>query len=225
VQTSPEQYTPRITRWGHIWRTAWMLGFSAAVWTTTAIHQWREQRPLFWLDAAGGLVALTLVYYRRRWPFGVALVNTLIGAFSTSAAGPGVLAAVSMATRRRWREIIPVAATNVAATVVYAAIEPGADNGPRWVTYTLAIVTTFAVLAVGMYIGSRRELLWTLRDRAETAENEQGLRVDQARANERARIAREMHDVLAHRISLVTMHAGALAYRTDLTPDQVRESA
>ncbi|WP_230487047.1 sensor histidine kinase [Nocardioides anomalus] len=47
----------------------------------------------------------------------------------------------------------------------------------------------------------------------------------QARANERARIAREMHDVLAHRISQVSMHAGALAFREDLTPEQVRESA
>jgi len=49
--------------------------------------------------------------------------------------------------------------------------------------------------------------------------------VGQAQSNERARIAREMHDVLAHRISLVTMHAGALTYRTDLTPEEVRHSA
>ncbi len=47
----------------------------------------------------------------------------------------------------------------------------------------------------------------------------------QARANERARIAREMHDVLAHRMSLVAMHAGALAYRDDLSPEQTRQAA
>jgi signal transduction histidine kinase len=76
-----------------------------------------------------------------------------------------------------------------------------------------------------MYIGSRRELLWTLRDRADRAEAEQSLRVEQGRSNERSRIAREMHDVLAHRISLVAMHAGALAYRTDLTAGQIRETA
>jgi signal transduction histidine kinase len=76
-----------------------------------------------------------------------------------------------------------------------------------------------------MYIGSRRELIWTLRQRAERAESEQGLRVEQARGNERARIAREMHDVLAHRISQISLHAGALAYRDDLTADQMRESA
>ena len=68
-----------------------------------------------------------------------------------------------------------------------------------------------------MYIGSRRELIWTLRQRAERAEAEQELRVAQARATERARIAREMHDVLAHRISQISMHAGALAFREDLT--------
>ena len=55
-----------------------------------------------------------------------------------------------------------------------------------------------------------RELVATLHDRAERAEREQALRVAQARTNERARIAREMHEVLAHRISLVAMHAGAL---------------
>ena len=76
-----------------------------------------------------------------------------------------------------------------------------------------------------MYIGSRRELMWTLRDRAERAEAEQELRVAQARGNERARIAREMHDVLAHRISQISMHAGALASATTSTADEMRDSA
>ncbi|MFL6062864.1 MAG: sensor histidine kinase, partial [Marmoricola sp.] len=71
----------------------------------------------------------------------------------------------------------------------------------------------------------RRELLWTLRERAREAESGQELRVAQARSAERQRIAREMHDVLAHRISLITMHAGALAYRDDLPPEQVKETA
>ena len=76
-----------------------------------------------------------------------------------------------------------------------------------------------------MYIGSRRELLARLRERAETTESEQAARLAQARTAERTRIAREMHDVLAHRISMVTTYAGALSYRDDLTPEQVRETA
>jgi signal transduction histidine kinase len=79
-------------------------------------------------------------------------------------------------------------------------------------------------MAWGMYIGSRRELLWTLRHRAERAEAEQELRVRQARSNERARIAREMHDVLAHRISQISMHAGAIGFREDLTAEEMRDS-
>src|SRR5665811_1172258 len=72
---------------------------------------------------------------------------------------------------------------------------------------------------------SRRELLATLRDRAHAAEAEQSLRVAQAQGAERARIAREMHDVLAHRISMVAMHAGALAYRTDLSVDEIQRTS
>lgn len=86
-------------------------------------------------------------------------------------------------------------------------------------------VATGGILGWGMYIGSRRELIWTLRNRAERAEAEQELRVAQARSNEQARIAREMHDVLAHRISQISMHAGALAFRDDLSADEMRSSA
>jgi signal transduction histidine kinase len=65
----------------------------------------------------------------------------------------------------------------------------------------------------------------TLHERAERAEREQGIRVAQAQTTERARIAREMHDVLAHRLSLVAMHAGALSYRRGLSEAEVAESA
>jgi signal transduction histidine kinase len=74
-------------------------------------------------------------------------------------------------------------------------------------------------------VRTRRELIASLRVRAVRAEAEAQQRADLLRGLERERIAREMHDVLAHRISLVTMHAGALAYRTDLPPEQVRETA
>ena len=76
-----------------------------------------------------------------------------------------------------------------------------------------------------MYIGSRRELVWTLRQRAERAEAEQELRMAQARGNERSRIAREMHDVLAHRISQISLQAGALGFRSDLDADELRANA
>ena len=82
-----------------------------------------------------------------------------------------------------------------------------------------------AVTAWGMFIRARRQLLFTLRERALRAEADQRLHEDRARMAERTRIAREMHDVLAHRISLLALHAGALEVRPDLPPEQVRETA
>jgi signal transduction histidine kinase len=144
---------------------------------------------------------------------------------SVTSAGPAVLAAVSLATRRVVWQVVLLGVVGIVSAMVFPAIEPAPANDPWWVTFSVGLAFTIAILVWGMYLGSRRELLWTLRDRAERAEAEQELRVEQGRSNERARIAREMHDVLAHRISLITMHAGALAYRTDLSADEMRETA
>ena len=65
-------------------------------------------------------------------------------------------------------------------------------------------------LVTGLYARTRRDYLAGLVDRAERAEREQALIAEHARGEERTRIAREMHDVVAHQVSLVVMHAGAL---------------
>lgn len=219
----PEVFQPRISVWGHAWRLLLCLSLSAVGWFPIVDHQSEAQ----WaLDVGLGVVAYVLVFaFRRRWPVPVAVVVSLMSAGSAIASGPAVLAAVSVATRRRWREIALVGSVGFAGAQFLTTWQPGGNAEPFWLILGVNAVATSAMLAWGMYIGSRRELIWTLRNRAESAEAEQELRVAQARANERARIAREMHDVLAHRISQVSMHAGALAFREDLTPDQVRSSA
>jgi PleD family two-component response regulator len=72
---------------------------------------------------------------------------------------------------------------------------------------------------------ARASLIASLALRAQRAEEEQGRRIAEARAAERVRIAREMHDVLAHRLSLVATYAGALEYRPDATPEQRVQAA
>ncbi|MFK3982222.1 sensor histidine kinase [Micromonospora sp. NPDC050397] len=69
-------------------------------------------------------------------------------------------------------------------------------------------------LVVGLWVAARRETLTALRDRADQLEREQRARAEQVRAQERNRIAREMHDVVAHRVSLMVLHAGALEVRS-----------
>jgi signal transduction histidine kinase len=224
-EPTPEQYNPPLTWRAHVWRSLGVLAISGLVCTSTVPAQLRENVMLLWVDLGLGVVAFVLSFFRRRWPLTVAVLTNAVGALSASSAGAGTLASVSLATRRQVWQIVFVGIVAMAATQTFWIIEPRGDNGPWWVNFAVGMAFTIAILVWGMYIGSRRELLWTLRDRAERAEAEQALRVAQGRSNERARIAREMHDVLAHRISLISMHAGALAYRTDLPPEQVRETA
>lgn len=204
-----------------------VLLISAVAWGTYAGAEWDHARGLFWLDLTLGIVSLGLMQFRRRHPYLIAALLSVVLAFSAFASGPSCLATVSLATQRRWLQIVSIGLLGLVGSTIFAAIAPAPAGGaePAWVTFTTNLVFTVALMAIGMYIGSRRELLWTLRERATRAEQEQELRVAQARTNERARIAREMHDVLAHRISLVTMHAGALSYRKDLERAAITRSA
>ncbi|MFG1957701.1 sensor histidine kinase [Nonomuraea sp. NPDC049028] len=87
------------------------------------------------------------------------------------------------------------------------------------VTATPANVALMAMALVGLpfvfglWTRARRDVLAAARERADRLEREQVMRAEQARAQERARIAREMHDVVAHRVSLMVLHAGALEVR------------
>ncbi|KQW49332.1 histidine kinase [Nocardioides sp. Root1257] len=221
---APEDYQPPLRLWSHVWRVVLMLAISAVAWLPVSSDQERISELWVMADLLLGAISFVLVFYRRRWPVPIALVLSLFSAVSGTASGPAVLAVVSLASRRRWREIALVGSVAFAASQFFSTVLP-TDDDSVWVSLSVNVVATAAVLAWGLYIGSRRELIWTLRNRAERAEAEQELRVVQARTTERARIAREMHDVLAHRISQISMYAGALAYREDLTPAETRASA
>jgi signal transduction histidine kinase len=81
---------------------------------------------------------------------------------------------------------------------------------PSWSTTPFAVLSTTLPALLSLYFEARRQLLQSLRDRAERAEREQHLLAEQARAEERRRLAGEMHDVVTHRLSLMVLHAGAL---------------
>lgn len=220
---SPSNPSP-LSRWSKAWRFVAALAISGVGWSQLAPYQWRHDHIWLFGDLALGVMSFVAMFWRRRFPVRVALLTAAATAFSSSAGGPATLALVSLATRRRWREIIPVSLVSLAASVWLNHIDPSSKD--PWIVSTTAIASIIGVsVGWGLYIGSRRELLATLRDRADAAEAEQSARLDQARTAERGRIAREMHDVLAHRISLVSMHAGALSFRTDLTAEEIRKTA
>jgi signal transduction histidine kinase len=174
------------------------------------------------VDVGAGIVACLSLWWRRRFPVGVAVACLLFGMVSTSATPAGLLALSSLAVHRPARPAVLVTVLWAPSVLVYAAYSP--TTGPVSV---LALVMPLALAATGwgMFIRARRQLLLSLRERALRAEADQELRQEQARVAERARLAREMHDVLAHRISLLALHAGGLQVRPDLPAQQVQETA
>lgn len=104
----------------------------------------------------------------------------------------------------RRRAIAAFAAIAVLAIVTARPWQPSA---------TVVIFGTLRIMLgplVAIYVVTRRRLVQALTERAERAEREQHLLAEQARAEERTRLAGEMHDVVTHRVSLMVLQAGAL---------------
>ena len=184
------------------------------------------------LDLLLGVVTLCLLPLRRRYPLAVACLTIVATTVSTASIGPATIALVSMATWRRRAWVVVAGAVDARrraslSEVYYRTAFPGPPTRRFVMLFGVLVGITYfvATMATGYYIGTRRELVASLQEQVATADRERELASERARDAERTRIAREMHDVLAHRISLVALHAGALAYRDDLTREETRETA
>ena len=174
------------------------------------------------VDVTCGVLAVVSLWWRRRWPVGVALICLLLGTLSITATPAGLLAQFSLAVHSPARRALVVAGLWVPSVLLFAIYSPTTD---ALAVLVRVVPIVLAVTAWGMFIRARRQLLHSLRDRAQRAEADQRQHEDRARMAERTRIAREMHDVLAHRISLLALHAGALEVRPDLPSAEVRATA
>nr|WTB34546.1 histidine kinase [Streptomyces sp. NBC_00830] len=176
------------------------------------------------IDSLIGAAACCALWTRRRWPVGLAVALTLLSTVEPVAAGALLVSLFSVAVHRPFR---PVAAVGVLALTV-APVQPylRPDPGTSFVASTvIGVLLVLLVLSWGMVVRSRRQLVVTLRERARRAEAEAGLRAEQAQRLAREAIAREMHDVLAHRLTLLSVHAGALEFRPDAPPAEVGRAA
>lgn len=227
--TTPVASIPR-----RIWGTAWRLALGLSVGLVAfGVSHGMEPEPGAtastggWvaLDMLFGLVVLVLYPLRHRVPLPVTLAIAVISGFSALGAGLSMMALISLATRRRVGEIAVVATVFVASGLIVDKLAFPGSADPWWLMPVIALAVTGVLALIGLYIGGRRQLLATLREQAAGSLREQRALLEGARANERTRIAREMHDVLAHRLSLVALHAGALEYRNDLGPERTREAA
>ncbi|XVV14894.1 histidine kinase [Actinoplanes sp. CA-131856] len=175
-------------------------------------------------DVVVGVLCALALFGRRRWPLAVCLVLLPVGAVSVMATGAILIALFTVAIRYRAGVVLILAAAHVSTGIVYYALQ---DNPPfpLWVDIVMRAATSLATIGWGLFLRAYRRLTLSLRQEALRAIEEQQLRIDQARLTERSRIAREMHDVLAHRMSMVSLHAGALEVSSDAPPEEIAAAA
>jgi DNA-binding NarL/FixJ family response regulator/predicted nucleic acid-binding protein len=184
--------------------------------------------------AGAGLAA-----HRRRGRRGARLRRAvaappLAGRAGTGAGGPldllgggggaMVVALLTVAVHRPPRITGRVFALSVLAALVYVVARPE-PRQPWLLLFLFGVAIQGAAVGWGLFIHSRRQLIESLRDRAVRAETEARLRAEQAQQRARDEIAREMHDVLGHRLSLLSVHAGALEFRPDASPEEIAGAA
>ncbi|MHC3390620.1 sensor histidine kinase [Streptomyces lavendulocolor] len=174
-----------------------------------------------------GFAAGAVLVVRRRWPVAVVLVSIAITPAEMGYL-MGMVGLYTLAASEVPRRIIAVlAGMSLAAVLIVTFVRvrqdiasADFDPGP-WYVLLMAVILSLGMNAppvlFGLYIGARRRLLESLRERADSLEQELSLLADRAeqraqmaRTEERTRIAREMHDVVAHRVSLMVVHAAAL---------------
>jgi signal transduction histidine kinase len=172
------------------------------------------------------LLAAPLVL-RRRWP---AWAGALIAAVCLAQWLAGVRATGDVAflvalyslgayERRRW---ILTSAVVVAEVGVTMAVTRWAPASNRLLPGLLSTGTVTAAWVAGIYVRMRRAYLVSALQRAETAERERDSRAQVAVAAERARMAREMHDVIAHSLSvMITLNDAAAVVES---PVQARDT-
>ncbi|MCX5558305.1 sensor histidine kinase [Streptomyces sp. NBC_00038] len=191
--------------------------------------------------AFGVLAGLTLLL-RRKWPIAVVLVSIAITPAQMGFV-MGLVGLYTLAASELPRRIIgALAAMSFAGMLIvtFVRAHQGVVRGDvamgdwfvPFISLTTALGMTAPPVLLGLYVGARRRLMESLRERADSLERELQLlaeraeeRAQWARNEERTRIAREMHDVVAHRVSLMVVHAAALQAVARKDPEKAVRNA
>ncbi|MGW1069213.1 sensor histidine kinase [Streptomyces aureus] len=194
------------------------------------------------VGVAFGAVAGSVLLVRRKWPIAVVLVSIAITpaqmGFLMGLVGLYTLAASELPRRitaalagMSFAGMLIVTFVRAHQSVAHGDVPMGNWLVP-FASLTTAIGMTAPPVLLGLYMGARRRLMESLRERADSLERELQLlaeraeeRAEWARNEERTRIAREMHDVVAHRVSLMVVHAAALQAVARKDPEKAVKNA
>ncbi|HEX6685322.1 MAG TPA: histidine kinase [Candidatus Limnocylindrales bacterium] len=175
-----------------------------------------DSDPIGFLLIAVLSAAAVVLAWRVRWPIYVmAVIAWLLFALWPVAFVATYVTAVSWTRRRRLIWYLAIACTLI--SLPFLVGDNFSHLPERERTYAFGLFTALTVVIpafAGLWIRTRRRVIAALVESNARLQGEQEARQDQARVEERNRIAREMHDVVANRIALIVMHAGALQLGT-----------
>lgn len=199
-----------------------------AVLIITSDGVWRPE--LTWVILVALITSVLMLARNTSWLTAAILAAITLRPLAASATPTMIVLLAYEARRRPLWQALALGLAGVGAAFAEAAVWQWSQ--PIWVQALILTVGETVAIAVGFGFRQYRQTQGAVRAQ-QTAEQARVLaareadaaRLDQVRIAERERIAREMHDVLAHRLSLVAMASGALAYRDDLSPDELREAA
>src|SRR5947208_7664492 len=190
---------------------------ASAITAVTLAKTWQMHPPwLRVLDVVVGIATLVSLHWRRTHPAAVGIGIGAVALVILPASGANLAATFNAAIRARGRDLAIIGGLLIAWA--FASPLLYRPNGSYWANAGACLLVTGVVLGWGLFVRARRELVRSLRAQGDHAAAE-------ARAAERRRIAREMHDVLAHRLSLLSVHAGALEFHPDAPAEEVAEAA
>lgn len=175
------------------------------------------------------LVPAILLPLRRRWPR-ITLIVCLVlyvtalalGTLAPGAALAVVIAAYGMADRVGRREAAPVAIAVVVALIgasIVVMLTTGLDTRFLQVGLTVALAG-----ALGDAARSRRAFVDAVLERARRAEQTREAEAQRRVTEERLRIARDLHDAVAHQISVISLNAGVASSALETRPERAREA-
>lgn len=169
---------------------------------------------------------------RRRWPLAVLIVCVVLSIIPTVAAGGAFLgvyvALYSVGAHARpliaWIGVAIAAVAGAVATTVMTLVEPDEAGIAPAVSFGLLGFMSYGIAAlIGISVRGRRRYVEALIERARDAERERDQQARLAVAGERARIAREMHDVVSHGLTVMVTLAEGAAAQTHHDPERAAD--
>jgi signal transduction histidine kinase len=157
-----------------------------------------------------GFLSVAALLVRRRWPFG-----TLVAVLAVAVASPVdaqfvfplAVALYTIGSLRSWEAAVAGAGLVVGTGLAYIL---AGGPGLRYEDLLATAMACAIASGIGVWSGRRRTSMEMLQQRAERLDRERELLAERAVAEERVRIAQELHDVVAHNVSLIVVQAQAL---------------